>query len=137
MTIYLEAIDGALRQRLVANPDINKMVSTRVYSAYLAAITNPQYPLICFSRLASQREFRYDKRVTCQYNIWIYSAKGFSETDAIFSAMKTSLDNEFFDLPNSLGRVGFRVTQYPSQDVDPDHTLNYATFTVVAIAYFK
>lgn len=137
MTIYLEAVDGALRQRLVADPTINKMVSTRVYSAYLYSITDPAYPLIAFSRLASQREFRYDKRITSPYNVWIYSTKGFSETDAIFAAMKTSLDNEFFDLPNSLGRVGFRITQYPSQDMDPDHTLYYSTFTVVAIAYFK
>jgi len=137
MSMYLDAIDGALRQRLIANPFINSLVSTRVYPNYLASITNPVYPLICFSRIPTQRDYRYNKRITCQYTIWIYSSKGFSQTDPIFEMMKTSLDNEFFDLPNSLGRVGFRLTEFPSQDVDPDQQLYYATFNVVAIAYFK
>lgn len=135
--MYHEAIDGALRSRLVSNPIINPLVTTRVYPAYLASLPSPTYPLICFSRLATNRDFRYNKRITCQYSVWIYSTKGFSETDKIFEGMKNALDNEFFDMANNLGRVGFRITEYPSQDMDPDQILYYATFTVVAIAFFK
>lgn len=135
--MYHEAIDGALRSRLAANSIINPLVSTRIYPAYLASLPNPVYPLICFSRLPSARDFRYNKRITLQYTVWIYSSKGFSETDKIFEGMKNALDNEYFDMANNLGRVGFRITEYPSQDMDPDQLLYYATFTVVAIAFFR
>jgi hypothetical protein len=112
------------------------LVKARVYPSYLAKITNPQFPLICFNRLPSPRDFRYSKRIQCEYSVWIYSTKGFSETDKIFEEMKNSLDNEFFDLPESLGRVGFRLLDNPSQDVDPDQELYYATFSVMGLAFF-
>lgn len=135
--MYLEAVDGALRSRLISNSTINGLVSTRVYPSYLASIPSPQYPLICFSRLPTTRDFRYNKRITCQYSIWIYSNKSHAETDQIFEGMKNSLDNEFFDMANNLGRAGFRITEYPSQDMDPDQRLYYAIFTVVGIAFFR
>jgi len=135
--VYLEAIDGALRTRLIANSTINSLVASRVYPSYLASISNPQYPLICFNRLPTLRDFRYNKRVTCQYSVYIYSSKSFAQTDSIFESMKDIFDNEFFDLPNSLGRVGFRILEFPSQDSEPDQRLYYAIFTVQALAFFN
>ncbi len=135
--MYLEAIDGSLRKRLSSNATINSFVAARVYPTYLASIQNPQYPLICFNRLPTARDFRYNKRVTCQYSIYIYSSKSFAETDKIFESVKDVFDNEFYDLPESLGRVGFRIMEYPSQDSEPDQQLYYAIFTVQAIAFFK
>jgi hypothetical protein len=134
---YLDAVDGALRKRLSSNATINSLVSTRIYPSYLASLVNPQYPLICFSRLPVARDFRYNKRVTCQYSVWIYSTKSFAQTDQIFEAVKDSLDNEFFDLPDSLGRVGFKIIEYPSQESEPGELLYYAMFTIQAIAFFK
>lgn len=135
--MYLEAVDGALRSRLASNSIVNGLVSTRIYPSYLASISSPVYPLICFSRLPSTRDCRYYKRIMCQYSVWIYSNKGYSETDRIFEGMHLSLDNEFFDMANNLGRAGFRITEFPSQDMDPDQRLYYSLFTVVGIAFFK
>ena len=133
---YLEAIDGALRRRLIANPIINSLVAARVYHSYLADISNPSYPCICFSRVSSSRDHRYNKRVACEYTMWIYSSSSFKETDQIYEEIKNSLDNEYFDLPDSLGKVGFRIVENPIQDIEPDHQLYTSIFTMQSFAFF-
>jgi len=134
--MYLNAIDETFRRILVANSNLNPIVATRVYPTYLASLPNPQFPLICFSRQSSRRDYRYNKRVTVDYDVFIYSTTGFNQTDTIFEHMKDALDNEWFSMISTAGRAGFRITEYGTQDHDVEEKLYFSTFRVLAIAFF-
>lgn len=134
---YLIAIDEALRRRLVNNTSLNTLIATRVYPSFLASVPTPTFPCICFSRTPSTRDHRYGKRVTCDYDVWIYSNSGFQQVEAIYELLTGILDNEFFSMSADLGKVGFRVVEYTSQDIEPDERLYFGLFRVQAIAFFK
>lgn len=111
-------------------------MGTRVYPTYLAAITDPKYPCICFMRISGPRDFRYTKRVSPAYDMYIYSSKDYSETDLIFDHIRLTLDNEFFIIPKDVGRVNFRITTNGSQNIDPDTLLYNSMFRIQVFAFF-
>lgn len=134
---YLDDVDATLRRTLINNSNISKVVGTRVHPTYLAAIKDPQYPLICFMRISQSRDYRYTKRVSPAYDVYIYSSKDYSETDQIFDNVRLTLDNEFFPSPNGTGRIQFRITTNPSQSMDPDSMLYYGLFRIQVIGFFS
>ena len=134
---YLDDIDATLRRTLVNNTNISKLVGTRVHPTYLAAIKDPKYPLICFMRVSQTRDYRYTKRVSPAYDMYIYSSLNYSETDQIFDYVRLALDNEFFPTPDGSGRIQFRIVQNPSQSMDPDALLYYGLFRIQVVAFFK
>lgn len=134
---YLDDIDATLRKTLINNTDISKLVGTRVYPTYLAAIKDPRYPCICFMRVSGPRDYRYTKRVSPPYDMYIYSSKDYSETDLIFDYVRQTLDNEFFTVLNDGGRVQFRITTNGSQSSDPDSLLYYSMFRIQTFAFMK
>jgi hypothetical protein len=135
--VYLNAIDETLRRILINNSSLNTVVATRVYPAYLASIPSPLFPCICFSRQSSRRDYRYSKRVTVDYDVYVYSTTGFSQTDTIYEYMKNTLDNEWFDMISVTGRAGFRMIEYGTQDHDIEEKLYFSTFRIQAIAFFN
>jgi hypothetical protein len=134
--VYLTAIDATLRRILINTPTINALIATRVYPSYLASVANPTYPCICFSRQPSTRDFRYNKRVSATYDVWIYSTHGYDQTDLVFEYMKNTFDNEWFDLVTVAGRVQYRILDNTSQDQEPDEKLYFGTFRIQAITFF-
>ncbi len=134
---YLESIDAAFRRQLIDNPNVSALVGARVYPTYLAAIKNPSYPCICFQRQPSPRDHRYNTRVMPIYEVWIYSTKNFGETDKIYEYMKNIFDNEWYDVPNvTNARVGFKILDHGSQDMDPNELLYSSNFRVQAYGFF-
>src|SRR5574340_282055 len=127
---YLDDIDATLRRTLINNSNISKLVGTRVYPTYLAGVKSPTFPCICFMRISGPRDFRYNKRVSPPYDMYIYSSKDYSETDLIFDYIRQTLDNEFFTVINNGGRVQFRITSNGSQEMDPDSILYYSMFRI-------
>jgi hypothetical protein len=134
---YLDDIDATLRRTLINNSNISKLVGTRVYPTYLAGVKDPKYPCICFMRISAPRDYRYTKRVSPAYDMYIYSSKDYSETDLIFDNIRLTLDNEFFPAPNDGARIQFRITTNASQEMDPDSTLYYGMFRIQVFAFFK
>ena len=134
---YLDDVDATLRRTLINNPNISKLVGTRVFPSYLASIKDPKYPCICFMRVGGPRDYRYTKRVSPQYDMYVYTSKDYSEADLIFDYIRQTLDNEFFDVINEGGRVNFRIITNATQNMDPDALLYYDMFRIQVFAFMK
>lgn len=134
---YLDAIGASFRRRLIDMSALNAIIQSKVYPSYIAGVRDPKFPCICFNRLPSPlRDHRYTKKVTLDYDVWIWSKSNATEVDNIFELMTQAFDNEFFDLVGVPGRVGFKILDSGSQDRDSEHELYYCNFRVRAFAFF-
>ncbi|MEM4720586.1 MAG: hypothetical protein QXT73_00815 [Candidatus Methanomethylicaceae archaeon] len=134
--MYLAALDDTFRRCIARDPAANSLVAARIYPTYLASVTSPQYPCICYARQSARRDFRYNRRVTLDYDVYIYSSLSYAQLDAIFERLKEIFDNEWYDIANVAGRVSFRIVETPSQDFDSISRLYFSNFKVIAIAFF-
>lgn len=134
--MYLAAIDDTFRRCITRDTAANALVAARIYPTYLANVVSPQFPCICYARQSVRRDFRYNRRVTLDYDVYIYSNVSYAQLDAIFERLKEIFDNEWFDIVSVAGRVSFRIVETPSQDFDSVSRLYFSNFKITAFAFF-
>ena len=83
----------ALIQKLNAVTGIRSRVGGRIYGAYLADITDPQYPCINFFSEGGSRSLSYLSYARMSIRFWVYSDNNFEEAHTIFDLIKAEMNN--------------------------------------------
>jgi len=82
----------ALIERLNSNEDLRDLVGARIYPAFLASITNPQFPCINFASEGGPKRIYYLPYSRLTIRFWAYSETNYEEAKNIFNLIEDEIN---------------------------------------------